>query len=69
MIKSHILTAKFMNENGKRAAENRLFTGTDKQARDAAMEYRAELIGKGLQHVRVEIWEVTKTTYKGTVRG
>lgn len=69
MIKSHILIAKYRDENGKRTEAQRLFVGTENQARDAAMEYRTELIGKGLQSVRVEVWLVLATTYKGTVRG
>ena len=67
--KKFILTAKFLNA-GKRDSDSTLFfSGTAEEAREKARRIQGNLLSMGYKNVRVEIWEVIATSYKGTVRG
>ena len=50
--------------------KNELYvSGSYEQAREAAERCRQSFIKTGETDVRVEIWQVIATSYKGTVRG
>ena len=66
--KKFILTAKFLNA-GKRDSDSTLFSGTVEEAREKAKRIHGNLLSMGYKNVRIEIWEVIATSYKGTVRG
>lgn len=66
--KKFILTAKFFR-HGKIAKDEQFVTCTVDQARGMARDLYNLLIDDGCRNVRIEIWEVIKTDYKGTVRG
>ena len=68
MNKRYILTAKFFL-NGKSRKDEQFFTGTPEEAREAAQKLYGLLIDVGCHSIRVEIWEVIATSYKGTIRG
>lgn len=69
MNKRYILTAKFVDREGKNQTDEQFFTGTAEEAREAAQRLHALLIESGMRYIRVEIWEVIATSYKGTIRG
>lgn len=69
MNKRYILTAKFVDREGKNQTDEQFFSGTAEEAREAAQRLHALLTGRGCRHVRVELWEVIATSYKGTIRG
>ena len=66
--KKFILTARCLNA-GKQDNGDSLFTGTAEEAREKARRIHGNLLSMGYKNVRVEIWEVIATDYKGTVRG
>lgn len=66
--KKFILTAKFF-QRGKSKKDEQFVTGTVEQARDMARVLYDFLKDDGCHSIRVEIWEVIATSYKGTVRG
>ena len=66
--KKFILAAKFLNA-GKRDSDSTLFAGTAEEAREKARRIQGNLLSMGYKNVRVEIWEVIATDYKGTIRG
>lgn len=53
---------------GKNHKNELYFRGTCEQAREAAQGLRKSCISAGDANVRVEIWQVIATSYKGTVR-
>lgn len=68
MNKQYILT--ILSRRRDRNHKNELyFRGSYEQAREAAERCRRSCIKTGGTDVRVEIWEVIATSYKGTVRG
>ena len=68
MDKQYILT--ILSRRCGRNHKNELyFRGTCEQAREAAERIRKSCISSGDAYVRVEIWQVIATSYKGTVRG
>ncbi len=69
MNKRYILTAKFVDREGKNQTDEQFFSGTEGVARTLAKNLRALLIESGMRYIRVEIWEVIATSYKGTIRG
>lgn len=70
MRKLHfIFEAVARNLKGQQRKYSRLFYGTASEARTAAQDYRDNLIVNGFSGVRVEIWQVIATDYKGTIRG
>lgn len=66
--KRFILTVKCLNA-GKRDIDSTLFSGTVEEAHEKARRIQGNLLSMGYKNVRVEIWEVIATDYKGTVRG
>ena len=66
--KRFILTVKYFNA-GKQESGDSLFSGTAEEAREKAREMHDNFLSMGYKNVRVEIWEVVATFYKGTVRG
>ena len=68
MDKQYILTI-LSRRRGKNHKNERYFRGTYEQAREAAERYRQICTKTGGTDVRVEIWQVIATSYKGTVRG
>lgn len=68
MDKQYILTI-LARRRGKNYKNELLFRGTYEQAREAAERIRKSCISSGDAYVRVEIWQVIATSYKGTVRG
>ena len=68
MDKQYILTI-LSRRRGKNHKDEHYFRGTYEQAREAAEHYRQICTKAGGTDVRVEIWQVIATSYKGTVRG
>ena len=68
MDKQFILTI-LSRRRGKNHKNEHYFRGTYEQAREAAERCRQSCIKTGETDVRVEIWQVIATSYKGTVRG
>ena len=66
--KRFILTVRCLNA-GKQDCGDSLFTGTAEEAREKAKRIHGNFLSMGYKNVRVEIWEVIATSYKGTVRG
>ena len=66
--KRFILTVRCLNA-GKQDCGDSLFTGTAEEAREKARRIHGNLLSMGYKNVRIEIWEVIATDYKGTVRG
>lgn len=66
--KKFILTVRCLNA-GKQDCGDSLFTGTAEEAREKARRIQGNLLSMGYKNVRVEIWEIIATDYKGTVRG
>ncbi|MBQ1239932.1 MAG: hypothetical protein IIX71_08055 [Ruminococcus sp.] len=53
---------------GKNHKNELYFCGSYEQAREAAELCRQSCIKAGETNVRVEIWQVIATSYKGTIR-
>ena len=68
MDKQYILTI-LSRRRGKNHKNELYFRGSYEQAREAAERCRQTCIKAGGTDVRVEIWQVIATSYKGTVRG
>ena len=68
MDKQYILTI-LSRRRGRNHKNELYFRGTCEQAREAAERIRKSCIKAGETDVRVEIWQVIATSYKGTVRG
>ena len=68
MNQQYILTV-LSRRHGKNHKNERYFRGTYEQAREAAERYRQICTKAGETDVRVEIWQVIDTNYKGTIRG
>ena len=68
MDKQYILTI-LSRRRGRNHKNELYFRGTCEQAREAAERCRRSCIKTGETDVRVEIWQVIATSYKGTVRG
>ena len=56
-------------DDGKRRTSQRLFTGKPEEARAAAKKLHNTTQQEGCTDVRVEIWQIIATEYKGTIRG
>lgn len=56
-------------DDGKRRTSRRLFVGKPEEARAAAKKLHNTLQQEGCTDVRVEIWQIIATEYKGTIRG
>ena len=70
MNKRYILTAKYISAEGKQKEYEHFISGTtEEKARKTARSIRGHLLYAGYKSVRVEIWEVIATSYKGTIRG
>ena len=68
MNQRYILT--ILSRRRGRNHKNELYVcGSYEQAREAAECCRQSCIKTGETDVRVEIWQVIATSYKGTVRG
>lgn len=67
MDKRYILTI-LSRRHGKNHKNEVYFRGTYEQAREAAEHCRQICTKAGGTDVRVEIWQVIDTSYKGTVR-
>ena len=67
MNQRYILTI-LSRRRGKNHKNERYFRGSYEQAREAAERCRQSCIKAGETNVRVEIWQVIATSYKGTVR-
>ena len=68
MNQRYILTI-LSRRRGKNHKNEHYFRGTYEQAREAAQGLRKSCISAGETDVRVEIWQVIATSYKGTIRG
>ena len=68
MNQRYILTI-LSRRRGKNHKNELYFRGTCEQAREAAERCRRSCIKASETDVRVEIWQVIATSYKGTVRG
>ena len=68
MNQRYILTI-LSRRRGKNHKNELYFCGSYEQAREAAERIRKSCISSGDANVRVEIWQVIATSYKGTVRG
>ena len=68
MNQRFILTV-LSRRRGKNHKDERYFRGTYEQAREAAERCRQICTKAGGTDVRVEIWQVIATSYKGTIRG
>ena len=69
MDKSYIIKSHWkFKKGGKRRTNQRLFVGKPEEARAVATKIRNTLVQDGCIGVRVEIWQVIATSYKGTVR-
>ena len=68
MDKQYILTI-LSRRRGRNHKNELYFRGTCEQAREAAERCRQSCIKAGETNVRVEIWQVIDTSYKGTIRG
>lgn len=55
-------------DDGKRRTSQRLFTGKPEEARAAAKKLHNTLQQEGCTEVRVEIWQIIATEYKGAIR-
>lgn len=55
-------------DDGKRRTSQRLFSGKPGEARVKAREIHNTLQQEGCTDVRVEIWQIIATEYKGTIR-
>ena len=64
----YILKARAKNERGQNREYSRFCYGDTEHAREEAQKYHDNLIVNGFSNVRVEIWEVIATDYKGTIR-
>lgn len=67
MDKQFILTI-LSRIRGKNHKNEFLFRGTYEQARETAHGLRKSSINAGGTDVRVEIWQIIATEYKGTIR-
>ena len=67
MNQRYILTI-LSRRRGKNHKNELYVRGSYEQAREAAERIRKSLINSGDAYVRVEIWQVIATSYKGTVR-
>lgn len=56
-------------DDGKRRTSQRLVTGKPEEVRAAAKKLHDTLEQEGATGVRVEIWQIIATEYKGTIRG
>lgn len=65
----YILKTRALNERGQKREYSRFSYGNMAHARKEAEKYRDNLIVNGFTGVRVEIWQVIATDYKGTIRG
>ena len=68
MDKQYILTI-LSRRRGKNHTNEFYIRGSYEQARETAERCRRSCIKAGETDVRVEIWQVIATSYKGTVRG
>lgn len=68
MNQQYILTI-LSRRRGKNHKNELYFRGTYEQARETAERCRQSCTKAGETDVRVEIWQVIATSYKGTVRG
>ena len=69
MNKRYILTVKYISADGKQKEHEHFISGTtEEKARKTAHLIRGHLFYAGYKSVRVEIWQVIATSYKGTVR-
>ena len=68
MNQRYILTI-LSRRRGKNHKNEIYFCGSYEQAREAAERWRQICTKTGETDVRVEIWQVIATSYKGTVRG
>ena len=68
MNQRYILTI-LSRRRGRNHKNELYFCGSYEQAREAAERCRQSCIKAGETDVRVEIWQVIDTSYKGTVRG
>ena len=68
MNQRYILTI-LSRRRGKNHKNELYFRGTCEQARETAERCRRSCIKAGETDVRVEIWQVIATSYKGTARG
>ena len=68
MNQRYILTI-LSRRRGKNHKNEIYFCGSYEQAREAAERWRQICTKAGETDVRVEIWQVIATSYKGTVRG
>lgn len=68
MNQQYILTI-LSRRRGKNHKNELYFRGSYEQAREAAERWRQICTKAGETDVRVEIWQVIVTSYKGTVRG
>ena len=68
MNQRYILTI-LSRRRGKNHTNELYFRGSYEQARETAQGIRKSCISSGDAYVRVEIWQVIATSYKGTVRG
>ena len=67
MNQRYILTI-LSRRRGKNHKNELYFRGSYEQARETAERCRQSCISAGGTDVRVEIWQVIATSYKGTVR-
>ena len=67
MNQRYILTI-LSRRRGKNHTNELYFRGSYEQAREAAERWRQICTKAGETDVRVEIWQVIATSYKGTVR-
>ena len=67
MNQRYILTI-LSRRRGKNHTNELYFRGSYEQAREVAARCRRSCIKTGETDVRVEIWQVIATSYKGTVR-
>lgn len=63
-----ILKGLVRNQKGQNRQYTKFTHGTVENAREKAREYHDFLEKEGFANVRVEIWEVIATDYKGTIR-
>lgn len=68
MDKRFILTV-LSRRRGNNHKNELYFRGTYEQARETAQGLRKSCINAGGTGVRVEIWQIIATEYKGTIRG
>lgn len=68
MDKQFLIKITARMDDGKRRTSQRLFTGKPDEARAAAKKLHHTLRQEGATDVRVEIWQIIATEYKGTIR-